>query len=186
MTTYAPNYTPRWKGRYVAAGIEHTIQVRAQRNQSAFITQALGGFVRSVFNTFVANLADDFAWLSAEYALTDSDDFIPTAVPAAVVGEAAASGFNLFHRVTSTNFNGRNSGSRAGLYLYGLQWVISVGSPAENGRVSAAEDARVSTATAICTTNFFANSGTAAVWHDYANIKVNDHLLKLLRRGTIS
>jgi hypothetical protein len=186
MTTYAPNYTPRWRGRYLAGGIEHTIQVRTQRGQSAFITQGLGAFVRSLFFIYQDTLASDFAWLSAEYAVTDSDDFVPMSPPAAVVGGASLAGFSLKQRCTSTNFNGRAVGSRAALYLYGIQWDEGLSSIADNGRVSPAEDPNVTAVAAIATTNFFANSGTQATWHQYANIKVNDHLLKLLRRGTIS
>lgn len=186
MTSYAPGYTPRWKGRYLAAGIEHTIQVRTQRGQSAFITQGLGAFVREVFALWTDTLADDFTWLSAEYAVTDSDDFVPMSPPAAIVGGADLSTFSLRQRCTSTNLNGRAVGSRAALYLYGIQWDEGLASVADNARISSTEDANVSAAAAICTTNFFANSGTQATWHQYANIKENDHLLKLLRRGTIS
>lgn len=186
MTTYAPNYTPRYRARYLAAGIEHTVQVRAQRGQSAFVTAGLGSVVRSLFNLFAEDLASDFAWLSAEYAVTDSDDFIPTDAPAAITGGADVAGFTLNQRATSTNFNGRAVGSRAAVFLYGVQWSVAIGQPAENGRVSAVEDARVGAAATLCSSNFWANSGTLATFHPYANIKVNDHLLKLIRRGTIS
>lgn len=186
MTTWAPNYSPRWKGRYIAAGIEHTIQVRAQRDQSAFITQGLGAYVSSIFNLFSDDLAEDFAWIGAEFAMTDSDVFTPTAVPAPPSADQAVVNFTLRQRCTSTNLNGRGGGSRAALYMYGIRWIDSIGSPGENGRLTGAEDPRVTAAVAICTANFFANNGGSAIWHDYANIKENDHLLKLLRRGTIS
>jgi hypothetical protein len=186
VTTYAPNYTPRYRAHYTAAGISHTIQVRAERTEDIGTGAGLAAPLAGLFSTFASQLAVDFAWTGAEYALVDSDDFIPTATPGAVVGTRDISEFSLKARATSTNFNGRATGSRAALYMYGVLWLDGLGEAADNGRVTPAESAFVTTAAGICSANFAANSGTPAIWHDYANIKLNDHLLKLLRRGTIS
>lgn len=186
MTTYAPNYTPRYRARYVAAGIEHTIQVRGPRGSTGAEMTGLRLPLTGLFLTFADKLADDFTWIAADYALTDSDDFVATTIPEPVTGLVDAATFSLKQRCTSTNFNGRAVGSRASLYMYGILWATGLGEAEDNGRVTGAEDGDITTAAAICSDNFKANSGTTPIWHAYANIKLNDHLLKLLRRGTIS
>lgn len=185
MTTYAPNFTPRSRLKYFAAGIEHTIQMRAARGTVADVG-AQKNSIRACFNMMAALLADDFAWISAEYALTDSDDFFPTTLPAAVVGAVDVSTLSLQQRATSTNFNGRVAGSRAGIYFYGIVWEDGQGSPRDNGRVTPAEIPLIASVVAELSGQAHAGNGVQAIFHSYANIKVNDHLLKLLRRGTIS
>jgi len=186
MTTYAPNFTPRYRARYNAAGIEHTIQMRGARGESASAISGRATILHDIFLAAAATLADDFAWISADYALTDSDVFIPAVLPASVTGLKDVADFDLQQRCVSTGFVGRTGGSRAAIYMYGVWWSTVTGTPAENGRVTAAEWAPVTTIKAALDTNAHAGNGETAVWHAYANIKLNDHLLKLLRRGTIS
>lgn len=186
MTSYAPNYTPRIRLKYQAAGIEHTIQMRGARGTTAGGLDAQKGSIRACFNLGAANLADDFAWISAEYALTDSDDWFPTTLPAAVTGAAPIASFSLQHRATHTSFNGRVVGSRAAIYFYGFYWEQGVDTSADNGRVTPAEEAFVGDIATELSGQAHAGNGLQAIFHQYANIKVNDHLLKLLRRGTIS
>jgi len=186
MTSYAPNYTPRIRLKYNAAGIEHTIMMRAARGTTSGGLDAQKGSIRACFNFGAAVLADDFAFISAEYALTDSDDFFPTTLPAAVTGAADVSLFTLQQRATHTSFNGRVVGSRAAIYFYGFQWEDGIGSPRDNGRVTPAEAPFVGSIATELSGQAHAGNGLQAIFHQYANIKVNDHLLKLLRRGTIS
>jgi len=186
MTTYAPNFTPRLKLKYVAAGIEHTIQARAVRGASGSTTDGLKTHIQEIFTLWVGGLAEDFDWISAEMALTDSDVFNPVAVPDPVVGEQLLSSFSLKQRCRSTGFVGQTADSRASIYLYGILWEDGLGTPADNGRVTPAEEANVIATKAILDTHFRAGNGGDAIWHNYANIKDNDRLLKLLRRGVIS
>lgn len=185
MTSYAPNYTPRARLKYQAAGIEHTIMMRAARGASAPLDAQVGS-IRACFNIMADSLADDFAWISAEYALTDSDDFFPRGLPAAVTGGQPIANFSLKQRCTSTNWNGRVVGSRAAIYLYGIFWTDGLGEVADNGRVTTAELVEVGSVATELSGQAHAGNGLQAIFHQYANIKVNDHLLKLLRRGTIS
>jgi len=186
MTSYAPNYTPRLRLKYQAAGIEHTIMMRAARGTSAGGLDAQKGSIRACFNFGASLLASDFAWISADYALTDSDDFFPTTLPAAVTGGQSAATFSLKQRCTSTNFNGRVSGSRAAIYFYGFWWEDGLDTAGDNGRVTPGEESFVGTIATELSGQAHAGNGLQAIFHQYANIKVNDHLLKLLRRGTIS
>jgi hypothetical protein len=186
MTTYAPNFTPRWKGHYHAAGIDHTIMCRAPRGTTTAGLPTQAETVRASFSAMSGILASDFAWLGAEYALTDSDIFIPTDPPATVTGAVDVGDFSLKQRATSTNFNGKAAGSRAALYFYGILWAEGLGEDADNGRVTPAEEASLSTVITQLNAGAYANSGDSAIFHSYANVKVNDHFLKLLRRGTIT
>lgn len=185
MTSYAPNYTPRMRLKYVAGGIEHTIMMRGPRGASAAALDAQKGSIRACFNFGAARLMDDFAWLSAEYALTDDDVFYPTTLPAAVVGAIPIVGLSAQRKVQSTNFNGRVAGSRAAIYFYGFSWEAGFGQAAENGRITPAEEAFVTSIANELSGQAHAGNGLQAIFHQYANVKVNDHLLKLLRRGII-
>ena len=186
MTTYAPNFTSRVRIHYHVCGIDHTIQMRAARGA----TLADMGFqieaIRASFSAMSDELCEDFAWLSTEYALTDSNDFFPTANPADVTGGTGLSSYSLQQRITALNFNGRAVGSRASIYFYGVQFLTGGGQPADNGRVTQAEYVHIDDVLAQLNPAAHAGSGQLAAFHNYANVKVNDHFLKLLRRGTIS
>lgn len=186
MTTYAPNFTPRMRVKYLAAGVEHTIQMRSSRGASSVTVDASKEEISNIFQLFEPLLAEDFAFLSAEYALTDSDVFIPTSLPTAVTGEQLLTDFSLQQRATSTGFIGRSAGSRAAIFFYGIWWEDGVGTPRDNGRVTTVENTAIGSAAANLSTNAKAGSGGDAVFYTYANIKVNDHILKLIRRGAIS
>lgn len=185
MTSYAPNYTPRARLKYVACGIEHTIQMRAERGASAPLDAQIGS-IRACFNLMRPSLADDFAFISAEYALTDSDDFFPRGLPTPVAGLIPVGDFSLKQRCTSTSYNGRVVGSRAAIYFYGIFWDQGLGTVEDNGRVTPLEESFVGTVATELSGQAHAGNGLQAIFHQYANIKLNDHLLKLLRRGTIS
>jgi hypothetical protein len=185
VTSYAPNYTPRARLKYLAAGIEHTIMMRSARGATAPLDSQIGS-IRECFNLMASRLADDFAWISSEYALTDSDDFFPRGLPTAVTGTLAVADFSLHQRCMHTNFNGRVVGSRAALYFYGVWWEHGPGTEADNGRATPTEWAAVGSVATELSGQAHAGNGLQAIFHQYANIKVNDHLLKLLRRGTIS
>lgn len=186
MTTYAPNFTPRARLKYVAAGIEHTIMMRGPRGATADDLGDQFGSIRACFNFGATFLADDFAWISAEYALTDSDIFLPRDVPAAVSGTIDPTTMGLKQRVTSTSFNGRVAGSRAQIFFYGFKWTEGIGNPADNGRVTVAEAAFIGSIVSELSGQAHAGNGQQARFNGYANIKVNDFLLSKVRKGTIS
>jgi len=73
MTTYSPDFTPRYKARYRAAGIEHTTQIRGPRDDSLFVLLGRGAHLYDMFNNLAPRLADDFSWISAEYAMNDTE-----------------------------------------------------------------------------------------------------------------
>jgi hypothetical protein len=186
MTTYAPNFTPRVKLHYLAAGIEHTTQFRKQRGATGSDMTGVINQMRALFNVWAGRLPEDFEFLSAEFALTDSDDFFAMGLPTAVVGSQPVASYSLRQRCTSTNFVGKATDSRAGIFLYGILWDDGLGEEADNGRVFSAENALVPSSLAILNVHGYAGNGNTAAFKAYANIKINDGLLKKLRSGAIS
>src|SRR5690349_16402871 len=194
MTTYAPNFTPRLRVHYVACGLQHTIQVRAPRGTGAGPLSDRRGVIHDIFNLWAPKLCTDFAFISAEYALTDSELFTPIDPPFPVTGTKGPGLYSAKQKVTSTNFAGRAATSRARFSLFGILWIQDIIADAldaeddgsRNGIVTPAENALVADTATAATSQFFANSGEATSWYPRATIKTNDHLLKLVRRGTIS
>jgi len=188
VTTYAPNFTPRYKVGYVAGGITHTIQVRGARGDTFSATEGKRLYVAQIFNALAAGLYSDFAWTDASVALTDDDVFAPAAVPATTPTGAVDPGtVSAYQRIHGLTFTGRAPGSKARFTMYGvLLGMITEGDEGGNGVISSDEIAGIGTIAAIATDQFKADSGANAIFPLRATYKVNDHLLKLVRKGTIS
>lgn len=190
MTSYAPNYTTRYRVRYRACGVEHTLQLRKAVGASPATTALLAGTVHDIFAAFVNILADDFEFISADQADEGSDLFYPSSLPTAVTGLKPVAEYTPFQKITHTRFAGRAIGSRAAVELFGLFWEYSNTSDdptsiAYDGIVTPAENAGIGTAVALLTGQAFANSGQATTWYSRATIKVNDFWLREVRKGGI-
>ena len=188
MTTYAPNFTPRFKLCYIAGGMQHTIQVRGPRGTDLAGMTAYGPILRSVFMVFVAAMYTDLLFTSAEVALTDDDVFIPVAVPTQPTGMAVdPADFSAMTRAQALTFTGKAPGSRARFSLYGVAIADEAsGTTGGDGKVTSTENAGIATVAGIASGAFKAGSGANAAFPNVATYKVNDHLLKLIRKGTIS
>lgn len=187
MTTFAPNFTPRYKARYHVGGIDHTVQVRGPRGATAADMESKGHLLHDAWNAFAAGTYSDFAWLSAEYALTDSDVFIPITTPSAVTGAIDPADFSAVERIKGLTFSGRAPGSRARFTMYGLAFTDTVpGDFAATGVLLGIDVAAVGTVATLASSNWYANSGSQAIYPARATYKENDHLLKLVRKGTIT
>lgn len=188
MTTYAPNFTPRYKLRYRAGGIEHTIQVRSERGATFAATENLKDTIRACYQAVVARAYNDFVFLSAEIALTDSDVFSPAAIPLGLVGHVADPAlFSAVARIRGLTFSGRAPGSRARFTMFGL--AFSTDGPTAlggDGTILPAEEAGITTIANTATAAFRSGSGAGAIFPARGTYKVNDHLLRLVRKGVIS
>jgi hypothetical protein len=187
MTTYAPTFTPRLRVKYKAGGISHSIQVRGPRGASL---ATMGGLVDPVANCFVAlatYLFSDFAWISAEVALTDAESFAPVAVSGIIpVGGVTLATQSAIQRIRGLTISGRAPGSRSRFTIFGVVFAESASTDiGADGVSSGAEVAGLVTIAGIANTYFKANSGDNAIWYTRGTYKRNDHLLKLVRRGTI-
>lgn len=188
MTTYAPNFTPRYKLTYRAGGITHTIQVRGVRGATLATMDAVGAQLSACFNALPAgNKFADLTALSAETALTDSDVFVPAIFVALTVGTLVVSAYSPRARIRGLTFNGRAPGSRAKFTIFGYRQPDELAATeGGDGQILTAEAAAVGTIAGLATTHFRANSGEAAVFAGRATYKENDHLLRLVRKGTIT
>lgn len=188
MSSYAANFTPRYRVKYLAGGIIHTMQVRHARGSTFSDTEALREQVRLCFNDMAGVLYSDFAWISADVALTDDDVFAPAAVPASTpTGSIDETLFSPVERIKGLTFSGRAAGSRAKFTMFGLVFSdVDAGDGAGDGKLTSAEVAAVGTIATRAAIYFRANSGSSALFPNVATYKENDHLLKLVRRGIIS
>jgi hypothetical protein len=188
MTTYAPTFTPRLRVHYKVGGIAHSIQVRGPRGASLATMETLKDPVANCFVAVAAFLYDDFEWVSAEVALTDSEIFVPIAVSGIVpVGGVVLGTTSAVLRIRGLTISGRAPGSRGRFTMYGLSLPQGdITSTAGDGVLTAAELPALTTIAGIANTYFKANSGDATIWYNRGTYKGNDHLLKLVRRGVIS
>jgi hypothetical protein len=190
MPDYAPNVTARYKVKYQAVGRTHTVQCRLQRGSIAGDIISNGAaFIQSVFSASTGLLTDDFGFISAEYALEDSDLFFPAAVPGVVVGLIDVALFSKQDSITHYTFSGRGSGgSKVNMKLYGLasspddlpdnlwsDFVVNASeSPTVEGMITALNSAPA---------GIVAIDNTRPTWHARATVKVNDDWLRKVRQG---
>jgi hypothetical protein len=187
MSSFASNFTPRWRGKYHAAGLDHTLQLRGARGTSFGTMDGYRDRAREIFDAIFALTADDFEWIESAIALTDSDFFTPGTTP--VIGTAPtfdAALFSKTQKATGTTFSGSAAGSRGRFTLFGIFWAMdTIGSDEEDAVVTAAEVPAIGSIVGTANTFFHAGSGALAGWHARATIKVNDHLLKKVRSGVL-
>lgn len=187
MTTFAPTFTPRYKAHYHAAGIDHSMTIRGQRGESQTAVENRGdsiGFIFALWNSF---LADDFAYLFAEYCPQDVDVFVPARLPVYLpVGEVPTGDMTVRERITGTTFSGKSSNGRARFTLFGIRWVDAPIDPtSQDFKVTAAEDARIASTVTEANGKFQSAGNLPATFHNQATIKEWDNLVKLARRGLV-
>lgn len=191
MADFAPNVTARYRLHYNVAGRVHTIQSRGVRGIDVSTLQADGAtYLRAVFAALATLMADDLAFVSAEYALTDSDLFFPAAIPTAVTGGVAVATFTKMDSITHLTFSGRGSlGSKVNQKVYGVQvnadllpvnlWSDFV--------VNSSELAAVANAVTAFNTSpsgrIVAIDNSVPTYRARATVKVNDFWLRKVRQG---
>lgn len=187
MTTYAPNWTPRYKASYSVVGLIHSITLRAPRGTDAAGTIALADVAHDFFDAMAASLASNFAWIEASYALTDSDVFIPTDVPATVTGANNPADFSLMQKISPLVFSGRSASGRARVSAYGVSLgPLGISGDPLDFQILSAEDAGVAAAIAVLQAGAVGAAGEVTTWHLKATQKPNDRLVRKVRQGTIS
>lgn len=191
MPDFAPNVTARYRLHYNAAGRVHTVQCRLVRGIDVSTLNADGAaYIRAVFAALAARMADDLAFISAEYALTDSDLFFPATVPAAVTGSIAPTSISKQDGITHLTFSGRGAlGSRANMKIYGVATNPDDPSGTQDTDfvLLGSESSEVAAAVSALNTSpggrVVAIDNSVATYHNRATIKVNDFWLRQLRRG---
>ena len=190
MTDYAPDYTFRYKVRYLAGGFQHDMVVRGPlvvvdpATQNQLLADVLSGY----FVNLQTVLYNDFEFQTASYAVAGSNVFIPTTiVPISPVGVVSVANSAARQRASACTHAGRGIGSGSGrLYFFGLAMPDSAaGDPAADGVISVTNLPGLATATGIADGTFKSSSGAAMAFYPRLTIKVNDAMLRIVRR-TIS
>lgn len=190
MPDFAPNVTGRYRLHYNVVGRVHTIMARTRRGLDATAIQTSGAvYLRGIFVALAAGLCDDLSFLSAEYALHDSDLFFPAALPAGVVGGQAIATFSGQDSITHLTFSGRGQlGSKVSLHVYGHATTPDT-LPANvwsDFVVLGGESAGIAAAVVAANTdsgNIVAIDNTRGQYANRATVKVNDFWLRRLRQG---
>lgn len=191
MPTYADNYTFRVRGQYIAAGVTHKMKCRGTvSDEGATTGQALANQMNNYVQSFESQLWDDWEWLGWEYANPDSDiwvPFLPVLSGGAVTGTINPASFSAEVHVKAVTHSGRAAGSKARVYWYGpVVASESTGAAGGDGVLLPAELTGLSGATGIANGAFHGGNGNQGIFYDRMTYKVNDDLLKLVRRGILS
>lgn len=191
MTDYAPDFTFRYKVHYLAAGFTHDFTVRGPVDTPDIptLSETLRVAVGNFFADIESKLFTDFAFIAASYAVANSNVFIPlVAVPTAVTpaGPAVADR-SARVRATGSTMAGRGiDGGASRLYFFGYMVNdTAAGDAGGDGVISLANDANLGDASAHASDAFRSSSGSEMVYYPRLTMKVNDRLLRTIRR-TIS
>lgn len=191
MPDFAPDVTPRYVAHYTSAGIEHDVMFRVPRDTTYTTGVAAAQLgLHDIFNELVTTLPDNFAWISAKWFDQFSDVAIPAAVPATVTGLHNSALFSKADKISHLTFSGKGfAGSKVSMKVFGVAFdpdelpanpeAKFVFNPGDYATVDAAVAALNSAALLSAIDN------THPIWYGRVTLKVNDHYLKGVRRGTI-
>jgi len=186
MADFAPNYTARYKVRYSSLGKSHSMTWRV----SSSVTDPTG--IAAKVGLFLADmegvLFDDWTVIGADFALADSDIFLPATPPDQPTGAVGVTGAHATDATFQIGFVGRSAlGGKARMFLYGTNYAQNVASgETDDWRYTSAESPAVSDAIVRLNETspaLVANDDSIAVWYEYVNLKYNDRWLRRLRRG---
>lgn len=186
MSDYAPNYTARYRVRYSVHSKTHTMlwRVLAGVTSPAAIAAKVGLFLDDLAD----NLWNDWTVISADFALADSDVFLPAAAPS-FGGGAVSTGSRVPSDMPYTlSFVGRSiAGQKARMFLFGSNIGAALRSPlGDDYRINSSELSTVSDAIVRLNETsppIVANDNQNVVWYEYVNVKANDAWVRKLRRG---
>lgn len=190
MADYAPNVTPRYRLHYTCGGRAHTTMCRGPRSTTAAVMTTIGqALFNGLFDALKAALFDDLAFTAAEYALTDSDLFFPTTLPAAVAGTVAIATASKQDSITHLTFSGRGTlGSKVSYKVYGIALNPDVvpDNAYTDFLILSTEDGNVANAVAVLNAggnNIVAVDNSKPLFPGRATVKVNDFWLRRVRQG---
>jgi hypothetical protein len=186
MSDFAPNFTARYRLRYSTQAKSHSMTWRV----AASVTDptALAAKVGLFLDDLADSLWDDFTIVGADFALADSDVFLPGPAPAFGGGHVASGGQQQSDAAFAVSFVGRTiAGGKARMFLYGTNFDVSVRATLGNDwKVLSAEASTVSAAIVRLNETspaLVGNDNETAIWYEYVNMKYNDRWVRRLRRG---
>jgi len=186
MPTYADNWTFRVRAGYISAGIPHKMQVRGTASGTGLaLAETMASDLADYVANFNSRLPNDWAFTSWEYANHDSDIFIPfTPVITDPAGAISPGGLSSVARVRAVCHSGRVAGSKARIYWFGPHHESDdAADPGANGVYTSAELSGLAASTTLATASFKGGNGEDAAFYERMTVKVNDRLLRSVRRG---
>lgn len=187
MPDFSPDFTPRYVAKYTSAGVVHAITLRGFRNETETATTGRAlSTLDGLMSAIQGFLSDNSAWISAEYIPQDTNVGVPTSTPSTIIGGTPIATFSNQDKATTLGFVGRSASTPMRLFVFGFQsnpdtLPLTI---AGDFRITAAESPAVIGA-AISVLNGSGvpgNNNLPGAWHQYANIKVNDYWLRILRK----
>jgi hypothetical protein len=186
---FADNYTLRVRTTYVAAGVQHKFKVRGSDVDTFAAVNPIATAVGDFFDSIAPRLYTDFAFLGWEYALPDSDIWVPfeptsVATPEGAINVEGRSGKD---KIQGYTLSGRGVGAKARLYFFGMfLQTEGTGSVGANGIINIGELSGLDNCVTIANASFHAANGSAAIWYPRLTMKTNDALEPNIRRGLIA
>lgn len=186
MPDFAPNFTARYRFGYLAMGKSHKLTVRlpSETTDPSSLATKMGLFLTDL----AAIRPEDFTVGTAEFALADSDVFLPAPAPVTVAGTQVVGSAQLAAAAVAISFICRSTaGGKGRFFLYGTTFgLITTTTPVLDWRVYSSENAAISAAIVRLNETgpaLVCNDDNDAVWYEYVNVKPNDKWVRKLRRG---
>jgi len=186
MADYAPNYTARYKVTYSTLGKTHSVQWRLEAGTTDPAPCA------TKMGLFLADLApalyEDWTVLHAEFALADSDVFLPAVAPDQPTGAGDVDPDRSANAAIAVSWIARSiAGGKGRFFLYGLSFdALMFTGTGKDYRYYSTESTYVDdTVVRLNETSpaLVCNDNEPAVWYEYVNQKPNDRWVRKLRRG---
>jgi hypothetical protein len=190
MPDYSPDATPRYIAKYRVAGLNHSLQIRGYRGESAIAVVDRGaGACFDIFNPIAAALCDDFIWLAAFYIPEDTNVSVGATLPADVTGLVGIEEFSSADKISHLSFAGKGAtGAKVSLKVYGTGKTLDDETPGvfTDFLLTSGESGIVSSiVAALNARDVAAIDNSVSSWYPRATVKINDAWLRRLRAGSI-
>lgn len=186
MADFAPNFTARLRVKYATLGKTHSQLWRVASSTTS--PTGIVGKVQAYYAAIQGFLFTDFVITGADWALADTDIFLPVTPPASPSGANDPATAKPTDTAVSLSFVARSTaGGKGKFFQYGSSAGLLIhDNKAADFRFFGTEEAPI--AAAVTALNelspaLVCNDDHTAVWYDYANIKYNDFVVRKLRRG---
>jgi hypothetical protein len=190
MTSYAPNFTARFRVRYHAANANHVQTWRYPANGTLGIgTAAAQAAIQAYYDLIASDLYDDFAVISCAYAVEDTDIFLPYSSITVTGGTALPVG-DVSVKAGAISLVGRTAGGQpAKIFQYGFSASNRGTGESQDFRINPGESASIDAAVEFLNAligdfTLCGNDALGVTWYPYANVKDNDYWVKRVRQGS--
>jgi len=187
MADYAPNFTARYKLRYIYEGDTHVNVTRWPSGSTKAANEDLAIAFWTAFFTATEDLRHvSFEVVDAEYAAGDSNVFLPATAPTEIAAGTIAGAGGASTSIAHSIWQGRSIlGARCRFQMFGLYWSTLEDNIADNFYVTTTENAVVGTVAGLLTSAGMVgpDDESVAIWRSRVAYKQNDAWVGNRRRG---